>query len=79
MAVIIANFDMPNCCEQCSFLDYEQGYCFAYGNGNEKTVPFDKQTTRQRWCPLRSVSEFRLTAYDNNGNIILDVGSDDCD
>ena len=27
--ILIREMDMPDCCEKCPFLDYENGYCFA--------------------------------------------------
>ena len=29
--ILIRGMEMPDCCEKCPFLDYEQGYCFASG------------------------------------------------
>lgn len=29
--ILIRGMEMPDCCERCPFLDYEQGYCFASG------------------------------------------------
>lgn len=57
--MVLIDMEMPDCCEKCPFLDYEQGYCFAsskkgkdgwyecdlYAGGNENKRHAD--------CPLK--------------------------
>lgn len=58
MSVIVMGMEMPDCCEKCPFLDYEQGYCFASGK-KQKDGWYDcnlyvsDNEKRHKDCPLR--------------------------
>lgn len=58
MSVIVMGMDMPDCCEKCPFLDYEQGYCFASGK-KQKDGWYDcnlyvsDNEKRHKDCPIR--------------------------
>ena len=77
--VFIDGLSLPTKCSSCQFLEMSQGYCLAYKNGRERKVPFENEDKRQKWCPLREVSEFRFVVYDENGHTILDQRSEEYD
>lgn len=62
MSVIVMGVEMPDCCEKCPFLDYEQGYCFASGK-KQKDGWYDcnlyvsDNEKRHKDCPLRPLPE----------------------
>lgn len=63
MSVLIKGMEMPDSCEKCPFLDYEQGFCFASGE-KEKSGWYvsslysgspEFNTMRNPKCPLVEV------------------------
>lgn len=74
MSVIVMGMEMPDCCEKCPFLDYEQGYCFASGK-KQKDGWYDcnlyvsDNEKRHKDCPLRPLPE-------KHGRLILDNGEE---
>lgn len=63
MNLIIRDMEMPDNCEKCPFLDYEQGFCFASGKKGKDgwyesslySGSPDFTITRNPKCPLAEV------------------------
>lgn len=58
MSVLIKGMEMPTSCDQCLFLDYEEGFCFASGVKQESgwykstLCPGGNKDSRHEDCPL---------------------------
>lgn len=62
-SILVRGMEMPDSCEKCPFLDYEQGFCFASGKkgksgwyeSNLYSGSPEFKTMRNPKCPLIEV------------------------
>ena len=86
--VYIKNIEMPDNCEHCPFMDYEEGFCFASGKKNIYGWYTDfayvgedhNRRKRDERCPLVLVSKHGrlIDADDVNNHIVGSVDLRDC-
>lgn len=55
--ILMTTMKKPTQCHDCQFLDYEEGYCFAYGDGRQKRINYEEEFKVQKWCPLLEVED----------------------
>ena len=86
MSVIVMGMEMPDCCEKCPFLDYEQGYCFASGKKQKDGwydcnlyVSDSDNEKRHKDCPLKDTLDYyiREAGWDAKTNRVLGWVKDD--
>lgn len=76
--MVLIDMEMPDCCEKCPFLDYEQGYCFASGK-KQKDGWYDcvlyaggNENKRHEDCPIKEFTppepQITTNIYDQKRN-----------